>query len=109
MKNMISIGRFSKLTNLTIRTLRLYDELDVLTPGFVDPDTNYRFYRLDQVPTAQQIRALRDTGLSLPNIRMILQKPHDAIEQLKVHRGKMLSKVEAMESNLDVLDEMFAA
>jgi DNA-binding transcriptional MerR regulator len=61
------------------------------------------------VVTAQQIRALRDTGLSLPNIRKVLQKPHDTMEQLKVHRGKMLSEVEAIQTNLNLLDEMFAA
>jgi DNA-binding transcriptional MerR regulator len=109
MKNMMSIGRFSKLTKLTVRSLRLYDEMDVLTPGFVDPDTNYRFYRWDQVVTAQQIRALRDTGLSLPNIRKVLQKPHDAKEKLIVHRRELLGKVEALKSKLDVLNEVFAA
>jgi DNA-binding transcriptional MerR regulator len=109
MKNMISIGRFSKLSALTVRSLRLYDEMDVLTPAFIDPDTNYRFYSLDQVPTAQQIRALREMGLSLPNIQQVLQTPNNAKEQLIVHRRELLGKVEALESILNVLNEVFVA
>jgi MerR family transcriptional regulator, activator of bmr gene len=45
-KNLISIGQSSKLAELSIRALRLYDELDVLKPVFIDPDTNYRRYAM---------------------------------------------------------------
>jgi hypothetical protein len=60
-------------------------------------------------PTTQQIRALREVGLSLPNIRRILIKPHDAKEKLKARRRELLGKVEALESKLNVLNEVFAA
>jgi DNA-binding transcriptional MerR regulator len=40
---MYRIGEFSKMTKTTVKTLRYYDEVDLLTPEFVDPFTSYRF------------------------------------------------------------------
>jgi hypothetical protein len=57
-KNLISIGKFLELSELSIRALRLYDELGVLKPTFIDPDTNSRRYGLDRVNTALRIRAI---------------------------------------------------
>jgi MerR family transcriptional regulator, activator of bmr gene len=47
MKNLISIGQFSKCTGLSIRALRLYDELEGRKPAFINPDTHYRRYGLE--------------------------------------------------------------
>jgi DNA-binding transcriptional MerR regulator len=109
MQDMISIGRFSRLTELSVRALRLYDELNVLRPAFIDPDTNYRNYRPDQIGKAQQIRALRELGLSLPKIRLVMWFPHEASEQLKPYRRELCGKLEVIQSKLDVLSRMIAA
>ena len=63
--DLLPIGRFARLTGLTIGALRHYDELGVLAPADVDPVTGYRRYRRDQVETARAIAALRDLELSL--------------------------------------------
>jgi DNA-binding transcriptional MerR regulator len=81
-KNLISIGKFSKLTDLSVRTLRLYDELDVLKPAFIDPDTGYRSYRLDQVGTAHRIRAMRQLEMPLHAIRVVMGEPDRARDYL---------------------------
>jgi DNA-binding transcriptional MerR regulator len=70
---LLPIGRFARLTGLTIGALRHYDEAGVLTPADVDPVTGYRRYRRDQVATARAIAALRDLELSLPAIRELLE------------------------------------
>ena len=70
--DLLPIGRFARLTGLTIGALRHYDEEGVLTPADVDPATGYRRYRRDQVATARAIAALRDLELSLPAIRALL-------------------------------------
>jgi DNA-binding transcriptional MerR regulator len=103
-KNLISIGRFSKLTDLSVRTLRLYDELDVLKPAFIDPDTGYRSYRLDQVGTAHRIRAMRQLEMPLHTIRVVMGEPDRARDYLERHRGELRSKLETMQSKLDLLD-----
>ena len=70
--DLLPIGRFARLTGLTIGALRHYDEEGVLAPADVDPATGYRRYRRDQVATARAIAALRDLELSLPAIRALL-------------------------------------
>jgi DNA-binding transcriptional MerR regulator len=105
-KNLISIGQFSKLAELSIRALRLYDELDVLKPVFIDPDTNYRRYGLEQVGTAQQIRAMRQFDVPLPTIRKIIGDPVLARDNLQRHRQVVYQKLEVLESKLRALDRL---
>jgi DNA-binding transcriptional MerR regulator len=66
------ISDFSRLTRVTIKTLRHYDRLGLLPPAFVDPVTRYRWYAAAQVPRLHRIRALRDLGFSLEGIAAIL-------------------------------------
>jgi DNA-binding transcriptional MerR regulator len=108
-KNLISIGKFSKLTDLSVRTLRLYDELDVLKPAFIDPDTGYRSYRLDQVGSAHRIRAMRQLEMPLHAIRVVMGEPDRARDYLERHRGELRGKLETMQSKLDLLDRAISA
>jgi DNA-binding transcriptional MerR regulator len=102
----ISIGNFSRLSGLSIRTLRLYDELDVLTPVFTDPNTKYRRYSLDQLGVAHQIFALRAFGHSLPEIRLLLQEPQELCKQLKYHRRELFDQLEAVQDKLNLLSRI---
>lgn len=70
---MYSIGEFSKLTQLTVKTLRFYHEQDLLTPVFVDPDSGYRYYDPGQIETARAITYLRGLEFSLNDIRELLR------------------------------------
>lgn len=63
------IGRFARLTGLSVGALRHYDELDLLRPAWVDPETGYRSYRRDQLETARTIVRLRDLEMPLDAIR----------------------------------------
>ena len=69
---MLKIGDFSKLSRVSIRMLRHYDEIGLLTPIRVDPDSGYRYYGEDQLPTAFRITALKDMGFGLAAIGEIL-------------------------------------
>jgi DNA-binding transcriptional MerR regulator len=105
-KNLISIGKFSALSELSVRTLRLYDELEVLKPAFTDPDTNYRRYSLDQVSLAHQIRVLRQLEIPLPKIRHIIADPVQTNQRLSLHRHDVLRKLENLKSQINLLDRM---
>lgn len=70
---MLKIGEFSKLSRISVRMLRHYDEIGLLKPAQVDRFTDYRYYREDQLPTAGRIAALRDMGFSLADIVRILE------------------------------------
>jgi DNA-binding transcriptional MerR regulator/effector-binding domain-containing protein len=71
----LSIGDFSRATHLSIKTLRHYHHLGLLEPSGVDPDTGYRRYTTDQIPSAQVIRRFRDLDMPLEQIRAVLAAP----------------------------------
>ena len=69
---LMPIGRFSRLTGLTVKALRHYSELGLLRPASIDPDTGYRFYTAAQVPRAEAIRTLRRLEVPLDDISLLL-------------------------------------
>ena len=74
---MLKIGEFSKLSRVSVRMLRHYDEIGLLKPARIDRFTDYRYYREDQLPTAGRIAALKDMGFSLSDIVRILEAGDD--------------------------------
>ena len=70
---MLKIGEFSKLSRVSVRMLRHYDEIGLLKPAEIDRFTDYRYYREDQLPIAGRIAALKDMGFSLADIVRILE------------------------------------
>ena len=74
---MFSIGDFSKITGLTVKTLRFYHEQGLLTPTYVDDETGYRYYDRSKVETARIIGHLRSLDLSLDEIGAILRTAGD--------------------------------
>ena len=69
---MLKIGEFSKLSRVSVRMLRHYDEIGLLKPAEIDCFTDYRYYREDQLPKVCRITALKDMGFSLAEIVKIL-------------------------------------
>lgn len=87
-----SIGEVAKLTNISIQTLRYYDQIDLFKPSYVDVKTNYRYYKDSQLYYLDMIKSLKFIGTSLDEIKAaqqftpsellaFLQKQEDVIEQ----------------------------
>jgi DNA-binding transcriptional MerR regulator len=72
MATLLTIGEFSRMTHLSVKALRHYQDMGVLSPAAVDPFSGYRSYDAAQVPAAQVIRRLRDLGMPLDSIRTVL-------------------------------------
>ncbi len=85
---MFKIGDFSKISRVPVKTLRYYDQLGLLKPVEVDAFSGYRYYAADQLPRLNRILALKDLGLSLQQIRILLDRDLDAIEL----RGMLLRR-----------------
>jgi len=79
---MIKIGDFARLSQVSVVTLRYYDEMDLLKPVKVDHFTGYRYYSADQLPRLNRILALKDLGFSLEQIKFMLADSL-ALEQLR--------------------------
>lgn len=69
---MFSIGEFARLGTVSVRTLRHYDELGLLRPARVDPETGYRCYSADQLGQLHRIIALKELGISLVQAKQLL-------------------------------------
>ena len=70
---MLKIGDFSKLSRVSIRMLRHYDDIGLLKPAEIDDFTGYRYYREDQLFIVARITALKDMGFALADIVRILE------------------------------------
>jgi len=68
---MLKIGEFSKLSHLTVKALRFYEKEGLLIPETVDDWTGYRFYETAQLEPAAKIKAYRQLGLSIDEIKAI--------------------------------------
>ncbi len=69
---MLKIGDFSRLSQISIKALRHYDDLGLIQPEHTDKFTGYRYYTLKQLPRAHRIMALKEMGMSLEQIGIML-------------------------------------
>jgi DNA-binding transcriptional MerR regulator len=68
------IGEFSLLTQVSIKTLRYYDEVGLLKPARVGEDSGYRYYSANQIPRLYRILALKDLGFPLDRIAGLIEE-----------------------------------
>ena len=81
---LLKIGDFSKLSRISVRMLRHYDEIGLLRPVYVDRFTDYRYYDEHQLPTVGRITALKDMGFHLAEIGQLLEL-YDDKDALDAH------------------------
>ncbi|SOC49661.1 DNA-binding transcriptional regulator, MerR family [Blastococcus aggregatus] len=93
---MLSIGEFSRLTHLSVRTLRRYHDTGLLEPAAVDPSSGYRSYDAGQIPTAQVIHRLRELDVPLADVARILGTPDPSTRAALVaeHLERLESQLE---------------
>ncbi|MEU4541673.1 MerR family transcriptional regulator [Streptosporangium sp. NPDC023825] len=101
----LPIGRFARLCRLSVKQLRHYDELGLLTPAYVDPDTGYRYYRPDQARPAMLIGLLRSLDVPLPSIGRVLSGEADALGGV---RDRMEADLARRERNFAALERILA-
>jgi DNA-binding transcriptional MerR regulator len=75
MEKLMPIGEFATASRLSQKALRLYGDKGLLPPAWVDPDSGYRYYRVDQLHAATLIALLRRAEMSLVEIREFLREP----------------------------------
>jgi len=71
---MLRISEFARAGNVTIRALRFYDEMGILRPAHVSPETGYRHYDAAQIAELDRIQAFKDMGFSLGEIAGLLRQ-----------------------------------
>ena len=93
---MFRIGVFSKIAHVATSQLRYYDEIGLLKPAHIDPFNGHRFYNIEQLPRLNRILALKDLGLTLDQIRRLIDDPISAEEM----RGMLTMKKAQIEQAL---------
>ncbi len=93
---MFKIGDFSRLAQVSVRMLRHYDKLGLLTPSHIDRFTGYRYYTIDQLARLNRILALNGLGLTLQEIADLLgdgnEVPVDQLRGMLILRQKELER-----------------
>lgn len=79
---MFRIGEFSQIARVSGRLLRYYDEIGLLSPKSIDPETGYRYYSARQLPRLNRILVLKELGLSLEHIARLLDQ-ETSVEEIR--------------------------
>jgi DNA-binding transcriptional MerR regulator/effector-binding domain-containing protein len=115
MSTTLSIGDFSLMTHLSIKTLRYYHQVGLLEPEDVDPDTGYRHYGVEQLPTAQIIQRFRDLDMPIDEVKAVLAAPNLATRNalIATHLGRLEGELaqtrQAVQSLRNLLETAHAA
>lgn len=92
-KNLLKIGEMARLNHVSTQTLRLYDKMNLLKPGYQDKETGYRYYTLDQCVKIDLIRALKSCRLSLDQIRDIFDlSSHEVLLETLENQDRVLAE-----------------
>jgi DNA-binding transcriptional MerR regulator/effector-binding domain-containing protein len=106
-----SIGEFSKITGLSVKTLRFYHEEGLLEPSHVDAETGYRYYASAKVETARAIAFLRGLDFTVHEIREILSRTEDdadLLDAMQRQRALIDQKIRSYRQLVGSLDRFIA-
>ena len=90
-RNLLSIGKMAEMNQVTVPTLRLYDQLGLLKPRHVDGQTGYRYYDINQNARLDMIAYMKELGISLKEIQGVLEAEDIAlIEQILARKNEQI-------------------
>ncbi|MEU7924549.1 MerR family transcriptional regulator [Micromonospora sp. NPDC049107] len=104
---MFTIGDFARLGRVSVRMLRHYDSIGLLRPASVDPHTGYRFYQAEQLRRLNRVIALKDLGLTLEQVRAILDETVGTAElrgMLRLRRSELATRLAADTARLAAVE-----
>jgi DNA-binding transcriptional MerR regulator len=102
----LRIGEFARIAKVTIRTLRHYEDEELLCPVYIRNNSRYRYYDTAQLLTIQRIGALRDIGMSIADIRRLLRSTDQGAELLHAQRARLKNSILLEVARLRRLDAM---
>lgn len=92
----MSIGKVSKLKNVSIKSLRYYDQIGILKPAFVNTETNYRYYTKDQLYLLDAITVCIKLGIPLKDLNNYVENDSINLQKL-LYDGKILAEQKILE------------
>lgn len=102
----LSISETSKITNLSIRTLRYYDEIDLIKPSKIT-DAGYRYYDEKSLEKLQEILFLKELDFSLKEIKEIISNPqYNRKRAMENHKNLLIMKKNRIENLISLLENI---
>lgn len=98
------IGEFAEKVNSSIKTIRYYDEIDLLKPEYLDKFTSYRYYNDDNIREFHSIMLLKKMGFSLNDIRTFKDNLNDEI--FLRQRDKLINEILEKKEIIKVIDDI---
>ena len=108
---MFRIGDFSRLSRVSVKALRFYDEVGLLKPTYIDRDTGYRYYAATLLPRLNRILAFKELGFSIEEIIHLLEGdlPVDRVrESLQNRRAALARSIERERARLAEVESWLA-
>ena len=110
MKEYYSIGEVSKIKDVTIKALRYYHKVGILIPKYIDEETGYRYYSIDQFVHIDIIKGCRTLGTSILELQDIFKDPNTEklLKFLEIKKKEAEEKIKLMNeiiSNINILSE----
>lgn len=100
---MYKIGEFANVVKSNIKTIRYYDEINLLKPKVIDKFTSYRYYDEDNVREYYAIILLKQMGFSLEEIKIYKDDLSDDI--FLKQREKLLNNIIEMKNTIKMIDK----
>ena len=104
-RNMLQIGEFSRICQVSVKTLHHYDRIGLLAPAKVDALTGYRYYETEQIDAMNYIQRLKRYGFSLDEIQKLLTLSDDREMLVRLRQQKERLKQEQQERAI-ILNEL---
>jgi DNA-binding transcriptional MerR regulator len=106
----LTIGDFSRMTQLSIKTLRHYHDVGLVVPQRVDPDTGYRYYGPAQLPTAALVRRLRALDMPVAEVGAVLAaEPAERDAVIGAHLARLEARLASTQAAVASLRTMLAS
>ena len=99
---MYKIGDFASILNTSVRTLRYYDEIELIKPKEIDLFTGYRYYSKDQINDFQIIMLLKEAGFSLEEIKN--NKDNFSEELMLKKKNELLKEITNIKTKIKQID-----
>ena len=106
MNHFLSIGELAKLRNINVQSLRYYEKLGILVPAYINPESGYRYYSLEQIMILDTIILCIDLGIPLKELKNYVNAEGELEFEHLLTDGKKLAKekVRKIESSIDSID-----
>ncbi|MDW0116817.1 GyrI-like domain-containing protein [Sporosarcina thermotolerans] len=101
---MLSIGKTAHLVGLTIKAIKHYEEIGLVYPSYVNPESGYRFYTQKEQQQLVRIKTLRNFGVSLSDI---LREGDDQMDRLLKNRKKEIeNEINELQGKMEGIDQL---